>query len=114
GRKTYESIGSKPLIKRTNIVISSTLQPTNNVLVYKSLTDAICNFKDAWIIGGGSLYEEALHFTDKIFLTISPDIISGNNIIKFPLINTCIFKIAQSNTFEQDDKLKLVIYERIK
>jgi dihydrofolate reductase len=42
GRNTFQSIGSRPLPKRDNIVISKTLKPSAlNVEVYPSLTEAL-------------------------------------------------------------------------
>ena len=41
GRKTFESLGSKPLPNRTNIVISSKLNTSNSVKVYKNLIEAL-------------------------------------------------------------------------
>lgn len=70
GRKTYESIG-RPLPKRKNIVISR--QPglyIEGVEIADSLESALklCGF-DCFIIGGASVYEQALGYADEIILT---------------------------------------------
>jgi dihydrofolate reductase/thymidylate synthase len=63
GRKTYESIG-KPLPNRVNIVISNTMQSTDNLIVLNSVPECIeyCarNFKNKkkFVIGGSKIYEE--------------------------------------------------------
>jgi dihydrofolate reductase len=72
GRKTFESVG-KPLPGRVNVVISrQDNYSANGCLVAKSLEDALALAKqdsEAFIIGGGELYKQALPLTDKIYLT---------------------------------------------
>ena len=75
GRKTYESIG-KPLKDRINIVISrSDNKDEGNLIWVLSLEEAMKKAKeyekDIYIIGGGSIYKEALEkdIVDKIYLT---------------------------------------------
>jgi dihydrofolate reductase len=77
GRKTYESIPEKfrPLPGRTNIVISSSAKAFNGCLMAKSLNEAIETARlkgeqELMIIGGGSIYEQALPLADKLYLTI--------------------------------------------
>ncbi len=70
GRLTFESIG-RPLPKRRNIVItrSEDFSP-EGVEVFKSLGDALAAVGgDAFIIGGASVYEQALPFADELILT---------------------------------------------
>ena len=72
GRKTFESF-PKPLPNRTHIVI--TRQPDycyENVIVVGNLKNAFSvlpDQEDAFIIGGGEIYQQALPFVDKIELT---------------------------------------------
>lgn len=71
GRKTYESIG-KPLPNRTNIVITSEkefLAP--GCIIAHSLDEAIQKSHDTetFIIGGASVYAQALPIADKLYLT---------------------------------------------
>lgn len=75
GRKTYESIG-KPLKNRINIVISrNDNKDEENLIWTHSLEEALKKAKeyekDIFIIGGGSVYKEALEkdVIDKIYLT---------------------------------------------
>ena len=72
GRKTYESIG-RPLPKRQNIVITrqSDLQ-IEGCDVVDSLDDALALVQEtdeAFIIGGGQIYAQALDHVDRIYLT---------------------------------------------
>jgi dihydrofolate reductase len=72
GRKTFESIG-KPLPGRTNIVVSRSLSsPQDAIVIAPDLASAIAACPDeeeAFIIGGGSIYREALPLAHRIYLT---------------------------------------------
>jgi dihydrofolate reductase len=72
GRKTYESVG-KPLPKRRNIII--TRQPINieGCEVVNSIESALVLCKgenEVFIVGGAEIYKQAIHLTDRIYLTI--------------------------------------------
>ena len=76
GRKTFESIGCKPLPDRINIVISSTKNYENDgAITFDNLETAVeyseQHFpdKDLYIIGGGKVYEEYMKYADEIILT---------------------------------------------
>lgn len=72
GRGTWESIGARPLINRTNIVVSSSKHIKNGI-VCATLEDAmdmaIRLLKPIYIIGGERLYKQAMPFASKIYLT---------------------------------------------
>lgn len=73
GRKTFESIG-KPLDGRTNLILSKNpnYQP-EGCHVFHSLEtalDAAKNYgEELFIIGGATLYEIALPFAQRLYLT---------------------------------------------
>jgi len=73
GRKTYESLpGNLP--GRTSVVISSkNLEQYCDVLCYHDLIDALAFLEnieeDAFIIGGQSIYEQAIEVADTMYLT---------------------------------------------
>lgn len=73
GRKTWESIGSKPLPGRRNIVITS--QDLYAVESYPTLDDAIsverdyCGLKNIFVIGGAMLYNDSLPIADRMYIT---------------------------------------------
>ena len=76
GRKTFDSIGCKPLPDRINTVLSSTKEYKNeSVIAFDNLETAVeyCkqNFpdKDLYVIGGGQVYEECIKYADEIILT---------------------------------------------
>ena len=70
GKNTYLSIG-RPLPKRTNIVLSSSLED-DKVIVCKSLEE-IKNYinedEEIFIIGGYSIYKTFLPLASKLYLT---------------------------------------------
>lgn len=75
GRKTFESLPNGALPHRRNIVISKTREQIAGCEVYTSLEEALATRKEAaedecFIIGGASIYEQALPFADKLYLTI--------------------------------------------
>ncbi len=78
GRKTYESIG-KPLPNRTNIIITRDKQYRADGCLIKHSLDKIIEEaktykdKEIFIIGGGQIYEQALPYTDKLYLSIVDD-----------------------------------------
>jgi dihydrofolate reductase len=76
GRKTFQSIG-RPLPGRTNFVVThNRLFKAEGVTVVFSLGDAIEKAKPApgaeeiFIIGGGSVYKEAINRADRLYLTV--------------------------------------------
>lgn len=73
GRKTFDSLG-KPLPGRTNIVITRNKDlKICGALTAPSLEDAIRLCRDEeelFLIGGASIYEQALPLADRIYLTL--------------------------------------------
>lgn len=77
GRKTFESLGCKPLPDRVNIVISKTKKfDDDGVITFESLTTAVeyskLNYpdKDLYIIGGGKVYRQCTGLADEVILTV--------------------------------------------
>ena len=71
GRKTFESLPTE-LRGRTMVVISSReLEKVCDVICYHDLIDALAALEeeDIFIIGGASIYEQALDFADTMYLT---------------------------------------------
>ncbi|MBI4139766.1 dihydrofolate reductase [Candidatus Woesearchaeota archaeon] len=70
GRLTYESMGSKPLPNRENIVVSRTMPETQGIIVVRSLEDAIAAAtREVWFIGGERIFTEALIFARELHLS---------------------------------------------
>ena len=72
GRRTHASIG-KPLVERRNIVVSRTADAFDGCELARDLETAIelarTTDEEPRIIGGATIYEEALPLATKIFLT---------------------------------------------
>ena len=72
GRNTYLSLPKGALPNRRNIVLSTTVKTIPGCDVYPSLQDAISHCtadEDIYIIGGASVYEQALPMADRLCLT---------------------------------------------
>ena len=75
GRKTFESLGRKPLPGRANIVVSRNpgFEVPEDVKLVPSLEEAIRQFGDTaeevFVIGGGEIYRQAMPIADKLYLT---------------------------------------------
>jgi dihydrofolate reductase len=97
GRKTFESIG-KPLPKRINIVITrNPFFVVSGVIVVNSLEEALTiadenGETEAFIIGGGTVYEQAFPVLDCIYYTEVQTELEGDTF--FPEINMQQWKKA--------------------
>ncbi|MPQ45621.1 dihydrofolate reductase [Marinifilum sp. N1E240] len=73
GRKTFDSIG-KPLPNRTSIIITKQEDyKMEGCIVVHSLEEAlqaVTNDEKVFIIGGGTIYKEAIDKADELFLTL--------------------------------------------
>ena len=117
GRKTWDSLPKKPLPGRLNVVISSSV-PENmssvpqEPLFFTSLSAAIehcANYEKVFIIGGESIYKQALSLADKIELTLIHKEYDGDTF--FPEIDLNYWKIEKTEKF---DNFSLVTYTRSK
>ncbi|MCF0168543.1 MAG: dihydrofolate reductase [Bacteroidales bacterium] len=67
GRRTWESIGSKPLPGRNNVIISRTMPEACSSLeeaLGKKSADG-----EIFIIGGGEIYRQAISLADRLCIT---------------------------------------------
>lgn len=72
GRKTFDSLPKGALPNRRNIVISRTVTELPGCDVYNSLQEALDNCavdEDIYIIGGASIYKQALPLANRLCLT---------------------------------------------
>lgn len=67
GRKTFESIGKRPLPDRTNVVLSTTMELRDDVWVIDDV--AKITLVDFTVIGGEQLYRYFLPIADRLILT---------------------------------------------
>jgi dihydrofolate reductase len=135
GRKTFESIG-RALPKRRNIVISSKPVDVAGVETFPSVKSAMEQFdkeyeeskiifespdmdmlvvrQNIWFAGGARIYEEGMQYAEEIHLTVTPDVITQADAVRFPWINPRKFEIKEWRQLTPgDDTLRLYIYKKI-
>ncbi len=86
GRKTFDSIGRRPLAHRRNIVLTRdpSYQPPG-VEIARSLEEALALSKgdgEVFIAGGEEVYRRALHLADRLYLTVVHAVVEGD--ARFP------------------------------
>ncbi|WP_042198556.1 dihydrofolate reductase [Paenibacillus camerounensis] len=88
GRKTWESLGSKPLKGRTSIVITrDTSFAPEGAEVIHSLEEAVAEGRkddELMIIGGAEIYGMMLPYADKLLVTRIHEQFAGET--KFPVV----------------------------
>jgi dihydrofolate reductase len=111
GRKTFESIGSKPLPGRYNIVITNqtinSQQIAENVHIADSIERAYdmataTDTKEAFIIGGGDIYKQTLTHCNKAYITRVHANLKGDTF--FPILETSNWMLTDKIVCEKDDK----------
>jgi len=123
GKNTWESLPHKPLPKRDNLILSTSLdleigQPKNayvKTFTNISYLDKFCeeqNYHEVWVIGGSKIYEQFInHYKVKqIYVTLIHE--TYNCDTKFP--NICYsWKILKSeNIYIGNKKLQYILYEK--
>ncbi|WP_299835415.1 dihydrofolate reductase [uncultured Tenacibaculum sp.] len=118
GRNTFESIG-KPLPNRTSVIITRNNDYfKDGCLIANSIEKAIelTEGKDAFIIGGAQVYEQALanNLADRLDITLVHENFEAD--VFFPEIDTEVWKEVSREDFKADEKNKhdysFVSYER--
>lgn len=116
GRRTFESI-SRPLPKRRNIVISRDpsaggLTGVDGIECVSSLVEALEKCiqdaeKEVFIIGGGSVYVQAMKYADMIYLThVHAEINDADTY--FPEFASEEWKILSSSPEMKDEESGLI------
>ena len=104
GRKTFDSVG-KPLPKRRNIIITRQTIEIEGCEVVNSLEAAIALCKDeqeVFIVGGAEIYRQAMHVTNKIYLTIVHHSFDADTF--FPEIDYKDWKETEREDYQTDEK----------
>lgn len=131
GRKTFESMGSRPLPKRVSFIITSQsdyaeqkgLLGSEKAYVMHNLNDALTqaaslahstNLDTIWVIGGERVFSDALMYTDRVELThVDTDITDGEAF--YPELPS-EFAVATESKHMHDDKsgldFRFVTYKR--
>jgi Dihydrofolate reductase len=125
GYLTFVSIGSRPLPKRDNVVISTHpwSDVPENVKVVPSLAAAYSRLeKDhdgedvkVFVMGGGKTYRQALPTADKLYITHVHTVIEDADTF-FPVIDPGIWKVESASPSEVDPETgysyEFVVYSR--
>lgn len=109
GRTTFESIG-RPLPRRQNIVLSSTLALRDDITLIRTLADLPSACPDAskiFVIGGARLFEELLPTCSELYLTFIDQPHEGD--VLFPPFEH-LFDLAE--IFQQSPPLEFRRYTR--
>ena len=119
GRKTFESMDSKPLPKRFNFIITTQLDyaekkglsERKDIYVVHNLDDALtqaaslahgAHLETMWIIGGEKVFKDAMMYTDCIELThVNTEVSDGDAF--FPELPTA-FAVADESETKHDEK----------
>lgn len=122
GRKTFESLGGKPLPHRTNIIITRQRQyQSDHIIIVNSLEDALSYAgktpdPEPFVIGGGEIYKQALPLARRIYLTIVHTKLEGDTF--FPQFDYRNWQVTEQTYMPADEKhdypFTFYTYERIR
>ena len=107
GRKTFESLGCKPLPKRTNIVISRSEREYEGALLAHSLEEAVRMAGDdseIFIIGGAQIYKEALSIADRLYITRVERDYEGDT--SFPEVDMSQWRLVDEMRHERGEEFE--------
>ena len=108
GRKTFESIGSKPLAGRQNIIITRQKDwHADGTIPAVDLETAIeisgrMDVKELFVIGGGEIYKLAIDKAYRIYLTRVHAKFDAD--VFFPVINENEWKLVSNQDQPADEK----------
>lgn len=106
GRKTFESIGSRPLPKRRNIVITRNADyAATGAEVFTSVEEALqtCQQDDeVMIMGGGQFYHMMLPYANKLYVTLVNAEVEGDT--TFPIWQESEWREVFQEHHESDER----------
>lgn len=106
GRKTFESLGSRPLPKRPNLVVSRNASfQADGIKVFDSVETAINSVKDVnevVIMGGAQIYAQWINQVDRLLITEVETELDGD--AYFPVIDHQAWYEVSREHHPQDDK----------
>ena len=123
GRKTLESMGEKPLLKRVNVVVSTTYEmkkDNRNFIVLPNVKKAIDflqyedSIEDIFIIGGSEIFSEGIQYADRVIITRIQEHYDCDVFIKdefFGLLGLN-FKMSSKQTIKSSIPIEIEYYER--
>ena len=106
GRKTFESLPKGALPNRRNVVLTRSKQDFPGTETFPSLSEALDSCpaeEDVYIIGGASVYAEALPLADRLCLTEVHDTPPEADAF-FPSFNRDEWEVVFCEKHEPDEK----------
>jgi|TARA_Y100000310_G_C20645664_1_gene796390 dihydrofolate reductase len=111
GKKTFESIGSKPFTGRNNIVLDFVKSEIPGATVCTSIPEALDKArefgKEIFIGGGASIYKQFLPLADKMYLSYVKKEYEGD--VYFPEFDESEWNVVKR---EDHEEFEFVEYER--
>jgi dihydrofolate reductase len=107
GRKTFYSIGGKPLKGRLNIILTrdkSFQKPEGEVEVFSDINDAykFCEekkYEKVFVIGGGEIYKQEINNVDELQISVMKVEVEGDTF--FPQIDNDIWEVTEETEYSE-------------
>lgn len=109
GRKSFESLGNKPLNGRVNIILTSNKKfKKDGIAVVHNMRDAIYfakenDYNELMILGGAKVYGDTINDADNIYITRVHHVFEDADAF-FPVIDEKKWKLVSNEDFFKDDK----------
>ncbi|UJW74094.1 dihydrofolate reductase [Rhizobium sp. SL42] len=124
GRKTFESVGSKPLPGRPHVIVSrnsriemegvETVPSLDAALARGRALAAAAGVNEVCVVGGGEIYRQALPYADMLYVTHVETEIDGDT--HFPEIDPAEFERVDETVVPAGEKdnyaTRYAIYRR--
>jgi dihydrofolate reductase len=106
GRRTFESVGSKPLPGRRNVVLTrdSSFRAEGCETAH-SLEEALQRYageEELFIVGGGEIYAKSMPYADKLYITVFDHEFEVDT--HFPQVNEAEWRIASEKPGVRDER----------
>ncbi len=106
GRLTFESFGAKPLPGRRNLIVSRNPgYRAEDAEVFESLAAALAataEDEEVMVIGGASLYAQALPLADRLYMTLVHTEVEGD--AHFPDFDRDQWQEVERTDYDADEK----------
>lgn len=105
GRKTYESLGKKPLKNRKNIIVTRDHHyKAEGCIIMHSLQEALDTLKneDVFVIGGADIYKQMLPYAQKLYVTNIDHTFKGDS--WFPAFDLSEWTLISSREGNVDER----------
>lgn len=113
GRTTYETLPTKPLRGRVNIVLSRESRAISGAIVYNCIDDILRINEEVFICGGSQIYEQFLPHANRLYITEINEVFNCDSY--FPIIGDEWKEVSREKGLKDDKNLydyDFVIYDR--